>query len=307
MFETTNVLKEFIIGTAEEQTFMYTGFKLTQDDKGITLDQTDYVENLEILDLDINRLRVKMSEMTQTELTCLRRYAGSLNWAVGISRPDLSFDMISLSTHFKGGNVSALKQAHSVMKALKKAPAFLRISNLGNLNNCQLWVFSDAAHRNLNNNTDSAGGYITFIVNIKDGNCAPIEWRSNKIKRKVSSTLAAEMLALSNALEAAIGTRDQIYEMSAGKINLKIKAITDNKSARDAIYSEKANDQKRLRAEIAGIKETIDNGEIEEIKWVAGQYMLADILTKKGVKRHNLMSVLQQGKIGLDLIKICST
>ena len=114
------------------------------------------------------------------------------------------------------------------------------------------------------------------------------------------------MLALSNALEVAVGTRDQIYEISAGKIYLKIKAITDNKSARDAIYSEKANDQKRLRAEIAGIKDMIDSTQVEEVRWVAGQYMLADILTKKGVKRDSLMSVLQQGKIGLDLIKVCS-
>ena len=300
------VLEAFIIGKTENQSFAYTGFKLSQDNTGILLDQTEYVQNLEILDLDTNRLRAKGVEMNQNELTYLRHYAGALNWAVGITRPDLSFDMISLSTHFKGGNVSALKQAHSVVKVLKKMPAYIRISNLGDTNNCELWVFSDAAHRNLNNNTDSAGGYIIFMVNTKNGNCSPIEWRANKIKRKVSSTLAAEMLALSNALEAAIGTRDQIYEISAGKIHLKIKAITDNKSARDTIYSEKANDQKRLRAEIAAIKEMVDKQEIEEVRWVAGQHMLADILTKKGVKRHGLMSVLQSGKMGQELLKVCS-
>ena len=300
------VLEKFVIGKAEDQAFMYTGFKLDQDSKGITLDQTDYVENLTILDLDIMRLRQKVAEMTQNELTALRMYAGSINWAVGISRPDLSFDMISLSTQFKGGKVSALKQAHSVMKSLKKSPAYVRLSNLGDMNNCELWVFSDAAHRNLNNNTDSAGGYIIFIVNIKDGNCSPIEWRSNKIKRKVASTLAAEMLALSSALEAAISTRDQIYQLTAGKIQLKIKAITDNKSARDAIYSEKSNDQKRLRAEIAAIKEMIETEQVREIKWVAGEFMLADILTKKGVKRHSLMSVIQTGQIEQNFIKMCS-
>ena len=301
------VLKTFIIGKAEEHAFMYTGFRLDQDSEGITLNQNEYVQNLEILDLNEDRLKNVKEEMDQSELTFLRMYAGALNWAVGISRPDLSFDMISLSTQFKGGKVLALKQAHSVMKLLKKAPAYLRLSNLQDIKDCELWVFSDAAHRNLNNNTDSAGGYIIFLINIKTGKCAPIEWRSNKIKRRVSSTLAAEMLALTNALDAAVGTRDQIFDISAGKINLKIKALTDNKSARDTIYSEKANDQKRLRAEIAAVKELLERREIEEVRWVPGQYMLADVLTKKGVKRQNLMSVLQEGQIDLQLINVCSS
>ena len=296
-----NVLKDFLVGKAEDQTFMYTGTKITQDNQGITVDQTEYVQNLEIFDLDSNKLRMNRL-MDQTEMTNLRQYCGSLNWAVGTSRPDLSFQMINLSTNFKGGKVSALKQAHSVMKQLKKKPAYIRISNLNNFDDCELWCYSDAAHRNLNDNTDSAGGYILFIVNIKDGSCAPIEWRSNKIKRRVVSTLAAELLSLATAIDSAIGTRDQLCEMTAGKVNLKIKAITDNRSARDTIYSEKSNDQKRLRAEIAGIKESIERGLLEEVKWVPGVSMLADILTKQGVKSDSLMSVLQQGQMGNNLI-----
>jgi transposase InsO family protein len=297
----TNVLKEFLVGKAEDQTFMYTGTKITQDDQGITVDQTEYVQNLEIFDLDPEKLRMNRL-MDQTEMTNLRQYCGSLNWAVGTSRPDLSFQMIDLSTNFKGGKVSALKKAHSVMKQLKKKTAYIRISHLNNFNDCELWCYSDAAHRNLNDGTDSAGGYILFVVNIKNGSCAPIEWRSNKIKRRVVSTLAAELLSLATAIDSAIGIRDQLCEITAGKVNLKIKAITDNRSARDTIYSEKANDQKRLRAEIAGIKESIELGLLDEVKWVPGVSMLADILTKQGVKSDSLMSVLQKGQMGDNLL-----
>ena len=139
-------------------------------------------------------------------------------------------------------------------------------------------------------------------MNIKNGSCAPIEWRSNKIKRRVVSTLAAELLSLATAIDSAIGIRDQLCEITAGKVNLKIKAITDNRSARDTIYSEKANDQKRLRAEIAGIKESIELGLLDEVKWVPGVSMLADILTKQGVKSDSLMSVLQKGQMGDNLL-----
>ena len=299
-----SVLEAFLVGKAEDQVFMYTGSKITQDNAGITVDQTDYVQNLEIFDLDPERLKMN-TNMHQHEETYLRKYCGSLNWAVGTTRPDLSFQMINLSTNFKGGKISALKQAHSVMKQLKKKPAYIRISNLDNFADCELWCYSDAAHRNLNNNTDSAGGYILFVVNIKNGNCAPLEWRSNKIKRKVVSTLGAEMLSLVTALDAAIGTRDQLCEITAGKINLKVKAITDNKSARDTIYSEKSIDQKRLRADIAGIKESIEDRTIEEVRWVAGQHMLADVLTKQGVKSQNLLSVLQNGTIDQKVLTAC--
>ena len=298
------VLNAFQVGKAEEQTFMYTGSKITQDNKGITLDQTDYVQNLEIFDLDPERLKMK-ADMQEQEQTYLRKYCGSLNWAVGTSRPDLSFQMINLSTNFKGGKVAALKQAHSVMKQLKKKPAYIRFSNLDDFRNCELWCYSDAAYRNLNNNTDSAGGYILFVVNTKNGNCAPLEWRSNKIKRKVPSTLGAEMLSLVTAIDAAIGTRDQLCEITGGKVNLKIKAITDNKSARDTIYSEKALDQKRLRADIAEIKEAIEEGTIHEVRWVTGQNMLADVLTKQGVKSQTLLSVLQEGRIDQNILYAC--
>jgi hypothetical protein len=56
------------------------------------------------------------------------------------------------------------------------------------------------------------------------------------------------------------------------------------------------------RAEIAGVKESIEEGLIEEVKWVPGASMLADILTKQGVKSESLMSVLQEGKMGNNLM-----
>ena len=45
---------------------------------------------------------------------------------------------------------------------------------------------------------------------------------------------------------------------------------------------------------------------MSEVKWVRGQHMIADVMTKRGVNPVALMSVMQQGKIDQELLKICT-
>ena len=103
-------------------------------------------------------------------------------------------------------------------------------------------------------------------MNTKSGLCAPIDWKANKIKRKVASTLAAETISLGTALDAAVGIRDMIVEITGGKVTLQIKALVDNKSCRDAVYSTTSVTERRLRAEIAVIKELEEEKIISEVK-----------------------------------------
>ena len=93
--------------------------------------------------------------------------------------------------------------------------------------------------------------------------------------------------------------------MTNGKIDLVVRAITDNRSSRDAIYSESEVEERMLRADIAIIKDMIEDGTILEVRWVEGKEMLADLLTKKGVKKDPLLDVIQNAAIpkkALDLI-----
>ena len=235
----------------------------------------------------------------------LRQITGVLNWTVRATRPDLAYDCIDLSTHFKGGSVEELIKAQNCANRMKKSRVAVRIPDLGNLKECEIWMYSDAAFRNLNDKTDSCGGFVIFLVNTKDGRSAVIEWKSNKLKRKVLSTLGAETQALSVGLDAALGVKTQIKEMTNGEVDLVIRAITDNKSARDAIYSESVVEERMLRPEIAIIKDMIEEERVLEIRWIEGKEMLADLLTKKGVKSDPLLDVIKTGKMPrrtLDLI-----
>ena len=299
------LLRAFKVGKSESDSFMYTGFKLTQSEQGIILDQSHYVENIRLPMVDAERMKMKDEPLSQEELTEMRELGGVTNWTVRTSRPDLSFDMIDISTKFKGGKVQDLANAKKVVSNLKRNPAHITISNVGNIKACEIWCFSDAAFRNLNEGEDSAGGFVILLVNVFTGKCAPIDWKANKIKRKVASTLAAETISLGTALDSAVAIRDMISEITGNKIRLQVKAIVDNKSCRDAIYSTTSVSERRLRAEIAVIKDLQTEGIISEVKWIRGQFMLADIMTKKGVNSLPLMSVMQSGKLSPEMMEVC--
>ena len=68
---------------------------------------------------------------------------------------------------------------------------------------------------------------------------------------------------------------------------------TDNMSSYQAINSATSVEEKRLRVDIAAIRECIKNKEVS-IEWVSKENQLADVLTKQGADSTKLAQVLQQ-------------
>ena len=301
------VLSCFKVGKSESRDFLYTGFHMKQSEDGVTIDQDRYIKNVTIPAIDLQQLKDRKRDMNQEELSLLRQLTGIVNWAARATRPELCFEMIDLSTKFKGGKVEDLIRAKNVANRLKKTQVSIKVSNLDRLQDCKIVVYTDAAYRNLNNNTDSCGGFIVFLVNTKNGKCAPIEWKSGKLKRKVHSTLGAETQALNNGLDAAMGTKLLMKEISDGKLDLQVIAITDNMSARTSIYSEAEVGERILRGDIAIIKEMIREERVQEVKWVEGDFMLADLLTKRGVNKLALLDVLQSGNLGRKNLQVVNS
>ena len=100
----------------------------------------------------------------------------------------------------KNSCISDLISANKYIRKLKADDVEIKIPNLSDMKNVRLICFSDASFANLPN-SGSQGGYIIFLVGDND-KCAPILWKSMKLKRVVRSTLAAETLALEEAVEA---------------------------------------------------------------------------------------------------------
>ncbi len=296
------VLEVFQMGKSESESFMYTGFMLNQTKDGITLDQEKYVEGVKIPQIEAKRLSQVDDDMTGEELTLLRQMTGAINWTVRATRPDIAFEMIETSTKMQGGKVADLKAAKRTMMKLKDT-AKIKIANLKDFKDVEIWSFTDASFGNLNNGVDSAQGYIMFLVNTNTGDCAPIEWRSNKIQRVTNSTLAAETMSMTTGIDASIATRWFLREILGERYEFPIIAIVDNKDAYEAAHNATDVNERRLRREIGMVKQWLKEGDIKKLVWVPGELQAADILTKKGVNPSKLMMILQSGKLGSEYIR----
>ena len=297
------VLSIFQVGKSETNSFLYTGFQIKQGKTGITLDQSEYVARIEIPVLDAARLLEKDSELEPKELTTYRQMVGGTNWVTRATRPDLCFDMVSLSTKFKGGKISDLKESRKVLTNIVVNDASIMLSDVGDLSKAEIWVYTDASFGNLNEGVDSTGAYIILLVNPENGKCATLDWKANKVKRVVTSTLAAETLSLYAGLDAAVAMRQELMVMLGKGHYFPLRAIVDNKSTVDAVNATVSlTSEKRLRKEIGAVKEMLKKGKLKELIWVPTKHMLADALTKKGVNSLRLMKVVQTGRLDSDYL-----
>ena len=278
--------KRFVAGKIEEKNFKYIGFRITQDNDGIVLDQSEYVENIANKTIDPKQALDKQSPLTADEQTEYRQLIGQMNWAVQGTRPDMAFELIDLSTKLKQGNVSDMARAIKVINRLKDIRSINSFPNLSSkTSDWKIVVFTDASLCNINDGTGSTAGYIVWLVD-HQGKCCPLSWHACKIKRVVRSTIAAETLSLQEGLECSFYYRKMIEDIfGISNKTVPIVAYVDNKSVIQAVYSTKLVDDKRLRVDIAAISESLARNEIQEIKWCPGKIHLADCLTKQPTTR----------------------
>ena len=157
----------------------------------------------------------------------------------------------------------------------------------------RLIVYCDASYANLSNGS-SQGGYIIFISG-KNGTLAPICWSSRKLRRVCRSTLSAETLAAIEAIDSSFWLQKIVNELSDFALGTTV-VRTDNKSLYDNINSTKAAEEKRLRVDIAAIRESVERREIN-VEWIESSQQLADVLTKQGANNRNLLNVLRKSKL----------
>ena len=102
-----------------------------------------------------------------------------------------------------------LKKANKAISKLIANPVKIMFPKIkGKL---KIVTYSDAAFRNLPDQTSSGQGHIIFLTG--DGNrSAPPAWASNKVKRVVVSTLAAEAMSLQETIGHGIYLRAVLAE-----------------------------------------------------------------------------------------------
>ena len=122
-----------------------------------------------------------------------------------------------------------------------------------------------------------------YIELVNQNKTAPICWYSKRIRRIVKNTMAAETLAMAEAIDAGYLISSLLSEiLYENQQKIPVEGITDNYSLYKSAQTSNTISDRRLRIDLAMIREAIDKGELM-LKWVPTSNQLSDILTKQDV------------------------
>ena len=294
----SKVRSEFAVKVEFHTNFTYLGLEINQQGDHIALDQKKYIIELEYIPTVATDLSTR--ELTSDEKNILKAKLGQLLWVSNQSRPDISFKVCYLSTKVKDATVNDILECNKVIKILKSnndvSVKHLHLGSGGHCSEVEFIVFSDASFKNLFNGA-SQGGYIVFIKRRDSPNATPLLWKSKKLKRIVRSTLFAETYALLDAIDDCIFVRRLTAQLlGVEDDDIIIKCYTDSKTLVDNSVSDKLVDDKRLRDEIACLKETLKLDNVS-LSWVDKKIQVADVLTKAVASSALLLNTLNKGRL----------
>ncbi len=281
------ICQAFQVGNKEEKSFKYTGLEITTEDSHLLLGTGEYckgIEEIETKEFGSDRTR----PLTQTEVTTLRSKAGQINWIAGQSRPDLAFDNCTIANRMSKPTVSDIHFANKIVRKIGTKNIQLAFPQSLDMDDVQLVAFCDASHANLPDR-GSQGGFIVFLVD-KNGDYCTVTWQSRKIKRIVNSTLAAECLAAVDTAENCLLLKATIKEITGGDI--KVSLFSDNKSLVEAAHTSTQTENKRLQIDMGILREMLEKGELNELRWIDTKYQVANPLTKAGAPADYLLRIV---------------
>ena len=285
----------FEISSEQESAFKYLGISIMQAEDGtITVDQKQYINNIKQIPISSERSCEKDSTLTSQERTLLKSVVGKLNWATGISRPDLGFLVGTIMTS-KNATVKDILTANKIINQAQNSQTSILFPRFKSLKDMYIQVYTDASNANLPDGS-SQGGHIVFLT---DGEVScPIAWHSKKIQRVVRSTLAAETLAAVDGCETAYMENRRLTEMITGKTeNMKpLICVTDNYNLFKTAKSTGTLLDKRLHVEMGIMRQMVSRDEVK-LEWCKGENQTSDVLTKMGASGQKLRDVISSGKL----------
>ena len=293
------IKKSFQISLEESETFKYLGLSVKQTCDYIKIDQSSYINELKEVENSQEKQKNNFAQLNKDEDWQLQGLAGQLNWIASQTRPDIAYNACEVSVFIKDATINDLIQANRYIRYICKAKsksALIRLVDLENLEQCSIICFSDASFANLKGNS-SQGGYIVFLYR-DEKLFSPIARKSFKVKRVVKSSLAAESLALEEALETCFMMKSFPCELLNKEISnkvLPIKCYVDNKSLVNSIFSTKTVTEKQLKIDSCIICDMLNKNKVYSIEWFKSESQLADCLTKRIVSNTKLLNVLKNG------------
>ena len=198
--------KKFPFGSQKKLDFVFTGLHIAQQADGtISVDQSQYVKDINPIVLEKGRRHRPDDAVNETERQGLRALIGSLQYAAINTRPDLSHRLGLLQSAINRAKVTHLLEANKVLHEAKQhAQVAIRIQPIP-IDHVRFVAFSDASFAS-EKYPDSYQGMIIMaahkdIANNQTTRVNPIAWQSKKIQKVAVSTLSAEAMALASTTD----------------------------------------------------------------------------------------------------------
>ena len=313
--------QKFPFGSHKTNGFTFTGIDVRQHgDYSITLSQSKYVCKIPPIKIEVNRKTQPELEVTDEERLALRGLIGSLQYAATHTRPDLSSRLSLLQSSINKATIETLNEGNKLLHEAKHHhDVTITIKSIGP-DDLRFMAFSDASFSS-HNKPDSHAGHI-IVATHKEINSnvqcpiSPITWGSKKIQRVVTSTLAAETMALASTVDQLSWLRifwswlhdpqtqwrrpDEALPKIPSAISVVTPmeypdlTVTDCKSLYDLISrtAPPSCSEYRIQLVARAIKESLEEG--TKLRWVHTGAQLADSLTK-AMEAHFLRATLKHG------------
>ena len=276
------------------------------------------------IDVPLERRRFqRTAKITEEERTSLRGKLGELQW-LQTTRPDVCASSSILQGEVNNAQVKDLMKVNGVIKSIKKDNDLEIVFKYIPLNKIMLVTYTDAGW-GVRADDASQGGYITIAVNedhIAHGlkmHFNVIDYASKKLKRKVKSSLGAEVQAFDEGLQQLMVARKMLSALTSKKVQRRDRGadlndhiddmvkkvpgaiVTDAKSLWDGVERRESFNaglqDKRAGLEVVAIREQVQQQEVRTY-WTNSDQQVADGLTKLAA-RARLVDWIRGGEINL--------
>ena len=289
------ITKKYEISSEDVGEFTFTGWNLQQSEAGITISQSDYLNSV---DFDkFNDLRNPVGNNTDTlshELQVIfRRAVGTLGWLTHISKPHLAYYSAHFATKVMKATVADSKLMYRTLHKAKTDNAIVNIANLGPIDQWKIISFSDSSWSR-SKEFESIHGNITAVYG-SNSYCNLIDWQAVKSDPPSSSAMAAE----ADGCVLALGKIQMIQYMMREVLNLQeipANMYNDSKSLNDCVDSTSVIKDKRMYINVAGLRSMKSKNSVK-LKWLEGESMHADALTKHSASKEHLLKLMTESKL----------
>ena len=306
----------------EKSVFLHTGLKHELRNDGLYVHQNHYITQIHPAVVTHLRQMDPTTSLSMADAAVFMSLLGALAW-LGQTRPDVLVHIQALQRHGHAPRKMDLLRANAVLKYVKKRSSGLWYPRMSKPR--RLIVFSDAAFRA---RPDEASGLALkgLAIGLTDAGRLHgdipfhlIEFQSNRQRRVVRSTFAAELNALLDATERAYHVqlllhellhgvtcasgRDMLQVWRQGRLLPPIATFVDARSVFDAISASDLHvpQEDSLLLHLTALREDLAVKKIQTLCWVDTRSMLADGLTKGATDKTQLHLASDGGRLSIPI------